>query len=68
MHKITLELTRDEAVAVRFLLGGAPHNWSMTPLARVFAQEALAKLDAAMAPPPAVEEQPEEEPETAPAA
>ena len=53
MDKLTIELTKDEAIALRFLCGGASQNPSVSPPQRLAAQEALTKIDAALNPPPA---------------
>lgn len=60
MSKITLELTKDEAIVVRFLLGGAHGNPSVTPPQRIAAQEVLSKVDAAIAAAAAPEPEPEQ--------
>lgn len=51
MDPITIELTREEAIATRFLLAGAGYMPNITPPQRLAAQEALGKVDAALAPP-----------------
>jgi hypothetical protein len=53
MDKLTIEFTRDEAITLRFLCGGAAQNASVTPPGRLAAQEALTKIDAALAAPQA---------------
>jgi hypothetical protein len=58
MAQITLKLTKDEAIVVRFLLGGAHGNPSVSPPARIAAQEVLTKVDAAIAEAAAPEPEP----------
>jgi hypothetical protein len=52
MDTIAIEFTREEAITLRFLCGGAAQNQSVTPPARLAAQEALGKIDAALTAPP----------------
>jgi len=60
-NTVSVEFTREEATTVRFLLAGAPHVQNVTPPQRLAAQDALTKVDAALAPPadPAPSPQPE---------
>lgn len=52
MDTLTIEFSREEAITLRFLCGGAAQNPSVTPPARLAAQEALTKIDAALTAPP----------------
>lgn len=47
----TIELTREEAIALRFMLGGAGHTPGLSPPRKMAAQEVLTKVDAALAQP-----------------
>jgi hypothetical protein len=61
MDNITVVFTKQEAIAVKFALGGARHTIHSEPHFVAPLGEAIVKLDAALAP-PAPAPEPEEKP------